>query len=190
MFKSKRVGVCIATAVSLLVTQPVFAQNRGFYASLDASQLTLSGVGPGDMSSDLAGATIGYNFNENLALEIGYGIASTNVKLGFAEIVDLSSITGFVVGSYPISDQFSLQGRVGVQSKRYKLRNLAIAAPIDRPRPFDTTHPAIGVGATWRLTDNLEATGDYTVSGDNPFSSSSGSSKNISIGLRWRFGKR
>jgi Outer membrane protein beta-barrel domain len=186
----RSIGIAFSSFVAFsgLAVQPAFAQDSGFYGGLDVAQLTISGLGLGDITSNMTGANVGYSFNEFLALELEYSKANTMAQLGFVDVLQLNSLSGFVVGTYPISDRVSLQARAGAQNLKYKVRNSAIAAPIDTARRINDTELALGVGAKWRLSDHLELHGGYTVSGENPFESSVGSSKQVSIGLQWRFG--
>jgi hypothetical protein len=78
-------------AFSGLAIQPAYAQIRSLYGGVDVAQLTISGLGLGDITSNMTGANAGYSFNEFLALEIEYSKANTMAQLGFVDVLQLNS---------------------------------------------------------------------------------------------------
>jgi hypothetical protein len=170
-----------------LNSAPASAEDAQFYGGIAAGNVTLTKLGLGDMSGNLVALRAGYRHNSYFGAEVEYGQSSETLQRSFISVWDFETTSGFLVGSYPVSESFSVHARGGFQLVRYKLRNSAIAAPIDIVSRIDDTNPAIGVGATWRITDSLDLRGDYTKSSEDIFSSDKRDVQTSTLSLQWRF---
>jgi OmpA-OmpF porin, OOP family len=168
----------------LALTTPALAD--GFYgvgevtyssASLDPSYfdnaLTTNGA-TGLSSSDSGGSYQwrlqgGYRFNPYLALELGYidfgkadyqaaysgGSAHGSLKAGGVDMAALVSV--------PLNDSFSVFGKLGVVDATVK-SNLQAGTPADSASgdtSVNSVRPLLGLGASYKLTDNVDLRADY-----------------------------
>ena len=139
-----------AAAVALMATPALAQGSTGAYANLGYTQYDTH-------NSTLGGVTgrLGYNFSPNVGGEVEYtgGVNDdTNAKLR-------DSYGAYAVGRVPLSDRFSLFGRVG-----YNKIN------IDGRNGFADRHEdgiAGGVGAEYQATSGLGIRGQYTRLGGN-----------------------
>jgi len=174
----------LASLALLALSPTAFAD--GFYglgevthssASLDSahfdSALTANGA-TGLSSSDSGSGNQwrlqgGYRFNPYLAVEAGYidfgkvdytasytgGSAEGSLKAGGADLAVLVGV--------PLGDSFSVFGKVGGVEASVK-SNLTASAPAALASGDASTHvlrPLLGVGAIYKLTDNVDVRGDY-----------------------------
>lgn len=107
MFKKFAVAAALVAASSVSFA----AAPTPFYAGVDVSSTKVDGF------DDKAGygAFIGYKLNENVAVEGGYHrLADTHVNFdGYRAATTLDQIDVSLVGTVPLSNGFSLLGRVG-----------------------------------------------------------------------------
>lgn len=111
----------------------------------------------------------GYRFNKNLAVEAGYidlgkvdykarylgGSAKGSLKAGGMDIVGLASL--------PLNDNFSVFGKAGVVVANVK-SSLTASVPAGLASGNDSAiviRPLIGVGASYKLTQNVDFRADY-----------------------------
>jgi OOP family OmpA-OmpF porin len=174
----------LAPLALLALTTPALAD--GFYgvgevtyssASLDNSYfnnaLITSGA-TGLSSSDSGGSFQwrlqgGYRFSPNLALEAGYidfgkvdyqanysgGSAQGSLKAGGVDLAALALL--------PLNDSFTIFGKLGVVDATVK-SNLQAGAPADSASgntSVNSVRPLLGLGATYKLTDNVDLRADY-----------------------------
>jgi len=136
----KKITLAVIAIASVAATSTVFAADEGWYmlggvgqttSSNDKSTLdsTLTSIGAHGFSSSLNKPTVynlqaGYQLNKNLAFEGGY-IGSTNENYSAnggnlsGAVTATAKVDGWnlvAVGILPLSDQFSLLGKLGVAS--------------------------------------------------------------------------
>src|SRR6476620_2649416 len=103
MFKKIAAAAALAFAAS-----SAFAAPTAYYGGLDLGSTKLDGLSDNKAS---VGGFLGYGFNQNFAIELGYrqlgswDVLGVNVK---AKQTHLS-----VVGSYPLGNQVEVYGRLG-----------------------------------------------------------------------------
>lgn len=174
----------LAPLALFALTTPVFAD--GFYGvgevthsslSLDRNHFdtalttnTAASLSSNDSGSDnkwrLQG---GYRFNPYLAVEAGYidfgkakyqasytgGSAQGSLKAGGFDVVALASL--------PVNDSFSIFGKAGMVAAKVK-SNLVAGAPATAASgnaSENVVRPLLGVGARYKLTDNVDLRADY-----------------------------
>lgn len=99
----------IAFAVLLsALAAPAFAE--GMYAGVNLGQSDADGFSANSFS--ILG---GYTIDKTLAAEVAY------VDLGSDSSVDVSALSVSAVGSYPINDQVSVLGRLGIASTKVEV---------------------------------------------------------------------
>ncbi|MTW35560.1 outer membrane beta-barrel protein [Pseudoduganella danionis] len=150
-----------AALLGLAVALPAFASDPfepGVYAGVNLGRASISSKYVESGHDATGGFAIGYQMTPNLGAEV---FAST---LSFDPFKGLLAAPGnypdshigvAVLGSIPLSDQFSLYGRLGIG--RTKMPSTRTSLP--------TTHetdPSIGIGASYAISRqwsvNLEAT--------------------------------
>lgn len=140
----------------------------------------------------------GYLFSPNFAVEAGYidlgkskykasydtaGVARGELKAGGIDVAAL--------GILPISNAFSVFGKVGVIGAKVDSR-LSADAPASAASGKDSTHealPLLGLGAKYKLTDNLDLRADFDhVSGIGKSSKTGEMNSNmLSVGVAYNF---
>jgi len=128
--------IAIALLLSACVATPAVAADAPFYAGIKLGSANKKVPGTNE-SSSAWGVFGGYTINPNFAVELGY------TDLGkVASVIDFSTFEVSAVGIYPINDQFSVYGKLGLAS---------------------TKEEALGVSAT-RSTATLGLGGQFNVS--------------------------
>jgi hypothetical protein len=103
MFKKIAVAAVLATLAA-----SSFAAAPGFYAGVDVGSTKVDGLSGDKTSYGILG---GYNFNQNVAVEVGYArLAKWNIS-GTSLNLDQADVS--VIGTVPLNNQFSIYGRLG-----------------------------------------------------------------------------
>ncbi|HEX4300828.1 MAG TPA: outer membrane beta-barrel protein [Gammaproteobacteria bacterium] len=168
-------------------TSSVSAADTGWYAGLDLGSsdyavmkpdlteisqvLAERGVANTTTESDTAtayGVDVGYQFDRYFALEGGYtdfGSSSSDINITFPAPFDspvkvhAKGETLFAVGILPVSDRFSLFGKLGLLTYTQDLTSAATitgVGPEILPKYSDSgTTSGIGVGASWAINDRF-----------------------------------
>lgn len=139
----------------------------------------------------------GYRFNPNLAVEAGYidfgktdykpnysgGSAKGSLKAGGVDVVGIASL--------PLNDSFSVFGKAGLVVAKVK-SSLAAGAPAGLASGNDSAtvvRPLVGVGASYKLTQNVDLRADYDYVNGLGSSGKTGkmNSSMFSLGLAYNF---
>jgi OOP family OmpA-OmpF porin len=205
----------VAATVGCAVMLPAHAADSGFYvgAGVGASQLAeknggvdtgLAAQGIGSASSIKKNATtfglnLGYQFTPNWAVEGGYtdlgshdinGTVSSPASDGLSGKVKARMWNVAAVGTLPLEGGFGVYAKLGVARTDTKVD---IASTTGATTPLDTKDdrwsPLIGVGALYRINENLDATVEYNridrLGSDN--STGRFDANTVMAGLRYRF---
>ena len=143
VFKSLAV---MALAGSAFAASAQSATSAGFYAGAEINRSTLTDFG----SKVGFGGNVGYALNQNLAVELSAASLGTYTVAGTE--VSTSALTASVVGSLPLSNDISVFGRLGYGQVR------AAAGGIKA----DTNSAAYGLGAAYKLNNNMSVRAEYT----------------------------
>jgi len=175
-----------------MLAGPAFAQDQGWYAGLHLGQSTakdgcdgVSGPGITCDDGDTAWRILGgYQFNKNLAVELGYsdlGEVSASGPGGSASIE--STVFELVaVGSWPFTPNFSAYGKAGM----YRSETDASAPGISESE--SNTGLTYGLGVRWDFTKNLAARAEYQIYSDVGGGNIGESDVDvISVGVLWKF---
>jgi len=168
MFKK----IAAATALLIASTAAFAAQPNTFYAGADIGRTDIDGIR--DRATSY-GAFAGYNFHQNFAVEGGYRVlADKDWKSGAVRAsgkVDQLSLS--VIGSLPVSESFSVYGRLGVN-------RLETRISLDDVRGKGSETKALyGVGVSYALTP--------TVSTRLEVQKPASGATNLSAGVAFRF---
>ena len=105
--------ITIVALLSVFVSMPAIAADTGFYAGVKLGSANKSVTGASETNSAF-GFFGGYSVNPNFAVEAGYTnlgtVASGNIKFNAMEVS--------AVGTFPINQQFSLYGKLGMASTK------------------------------------------------------------------------
>lgn len=123
----KKIAI-VALLSTAVMSSAAFAADQGGFVAADLGQVNYSNA-----TSQFSGASFGnpgtimlgggYRFNQNLAVEAGYSIIGdstiTTVAGGTAtEKLKASSFQVAAVGTFPINNQFSVFGKLGVANTK------------------------------------------------------------------------
>lgn len=186
----KRLGLTALAALALMAATAAQADTQpGFYAGAGIGSTKvgddISGVDDSDTGFKIFG---GYAFNKNLAVELGYfdlGEASGSFSdpfIGDASFdVGVSGLNASVVGRVPVSETFSLFGKLGFAS--YDLDGhvtiFGLGSASDSQSETDLTY---GIGAALSLGPQWEVRAEYeAIDVDN------GDANMLSVGAMYRF---
>lgn len=168
MFKK----IAAATALVIASSAAFAAQPNTVYAGADLGRTKIDGL-PGHGTS--VGAFVGYNVLPNVALEAGYRrLASiTFTAPGFRSDVDLNQLSLSAVGTLPLSNGFSLLGRLGYSSVEAETK-------VSGSRIKETDSNAIiGLGVGYAFTPAVSARLEFQKPGSD--------TQNVSVGLAYQF---
>lgn len=136
----------------------------------------------------------GYRFNQNLAVEAGYidfgeakysaaytgGTAKGKLKAGGVDVAAVLSL--------PVADSFSVFGKAGVVAARVKKTLSADALAVESSTSTNVVRPLFGVGASYKLTQNVDLRADFDHVSDLGKTASGKMNDNmVSLGLGYNF---
>ena len=138
---TKKWLVSMLGAAAMTVSAGALAQSAttGFYIGAEVGNTDVSGADD-DIGFKLLG---GYRFHRNIAAEVGYGMLYDKSD------VEVTALEFVAVGMYPINNQFSILGKLG-------LANVEVDSPFGSE---DKTELTWGLGAQFDLTPNLALRG-------------------------------
>ena len=211
---AKLFSLAVAAAASALTVQTAFAQDSGWYAGGNAGR-SMATVDDARITSGLAAAGLattsitdrdrttgfkiygGYQLSPNFALEGGYFDLG---KFGFtANTSPTGTLNGDIrvrglnldlVGTLPLSEQFSLLGRVGAnfaQTRGSFSGTGAVGVTNPNPSKRDTNFK-IGIGLQYAFTESLSMRGEFERYRINDAVGNKGHVDMLSVGLVYRFG--
>ncbi len=101
--------IALSVTASLAVADGVTAVTSPVYINLNTGFATMSNLPTGSWAGAL---NAGYNFNEALAVEVGYSILPSS-QYGSTTVTQ-NAFDVAVKGTLPLSEMFSLYGRLGL----------------------------------------------------------------------------
>lgn len=134
----------IAIAVLLsAIAAPAFAE--GMYVGVNLGQNKYDDSTMTKTTSNAVGVLGGYTFSKNFAAEAAYiSLGSLELSPGFTVKTTALSLSG--VGSFPISDQFSLFAKLGLAQTKADITSL----------PSETKSGAtFGIGGQYNVTSAI-----------------------------------
>jgi len=163
MFKKIAAAAALAFAAS-----SAFAAPTAFYGGLDVGSTKID-----DFSDSKAsfGGFLGYGFNQNVAVELGYRQLGSWDLLGIDLKAKQTHLS--VVGSYPLNAQFDVYGRLGYNQLRAEAKYQGATYG------EDTTGVLYGIGLNYNFTP--------TISGRFEVQKPSSDSTNYGVGVVFKF---
>ena len=200
--------------LAALSSAGVAAQDAGWYgganlgrsgATIDDARINSSLLGSGFGSSVIVDddrstgfkAFGGYQINKNFAVEGGYfnlgnfGYTATTVPAGTLDgRIKLRGLNLDLVGTVPLSEKFSVFGRVGMnyaQARDSFSGTGAVQVANPNPRKNDTNYK-LGLGLQYALTESLAVRAEAERYRVNDAIGNRGHIDLVSVGLIYRFG--
>jgi len=193
MSNFKKGFAVLGVASAMLVAAPAFAQDQGFYAGLTLGQSkqkdACDGIGGGASCDDKDNAWRilgGYQFNKNLAVELGYNdLGEVSASGAFSASIEAKAWEVTAVGSWPFTPQFSAYGKLGLYRGETDFSTNNPAFGSESETNTDLTY---GIGVRWDFTKNLGVRAEYQIYKDLGGGNIGESDVNvISIGGIFRF---
>ena len=140
----------------------------------------------------------GYDLNRNVAIEAGifdlgkFGYTATTAPPGtLTGDIRLKGLNLDLVGKWPVTDKFSVMGRVGVANTRAQDRFVGTGAVIvTNPSPSKReTNLKVGLGMGYDFNESLGARVEYERYRINDAIGNKGHVDLVSVGLVYRFGR-
>lgn len=157
----KRHSILAALAITLLSPLAAYAENYAG-ASIGRSEHKF------DWTDDDASATSfklygGHNFTRNFGVEAGYAAhgkwSMTNGDFGASTRV--ASLYVAATATLPVTEQFSLTGKLGVADNRMKYRNSHAGQAGYTSPTYTRTHAMAGIGASYAFAPGLAGVVEY-----------------------------
>lgn len=192
--KIKKGFAVLGVASAMLVAGPVLAQDQGWYAGLTLGQSKqkdacdgVSGAGISCDDKDTAWRILGgYQFNKNLAVELGYtDVGEVSASGTFSASIEAKIWELVAVGSWPFTPNFSAYGKLGMYrgDTDFSTNNPAFANESE-----SNTDLTYGIGVRWDFTKNLGARAEYQIYKDiGGGNIGEGDVDVISVGVIWKF---
>ena len=184
MSKARKGLAILGLASAVAFAGPAFAQDQGWYAGVTFGQSTAKdaceGV-PACDDKDTAWRILGgYQFNKNLAVELGYTDLGEASASGAS--LEANAIEVVAVGSWPFTPQFSAYGKVGF------FRGDAELSDSSGSVSESNTDLTYGIGVRWDFTKNLGLRAEYQIYTNLGGGALVESDVDvISIGVIWKF---
>lgn len=167
--------IAIAALLSSIVAAPAFAADEGFYAGINLgrtnSNVSVLGVAT-SKNATVGGVLAGYQFTKNWAVEAEYTGAGKFSTTPAALSGKTDALSLSAVGIWPMSDAFSLYGKLGVA----RTTTTATSVPFGVVSGKNRTDLTYGLGLQYNVTPavgiragydryNSEFTGPAVISG-------------------------
>jgi predicted porin len=157
-----------AAAALVFIASSAFAAPTAFYGGVDLGSTKIDGFGDNKASF---GGFLGYGFNQNVAVELGYRQLGKWTEMGVDVKAKQTHLS--VVGSYPLNPQFDVYGRLGYNQLR------AEASFGNATYGEDTSGGLYGVGLNYHFTP--------AISGRIEVQKPSSDSTNYNVGIVFKF---
>ncbi len=164
MFKK----IAAAAALAFIATSAFAAQPTAFYGGVDVGSTKIDDF---DDSKASFGGFLGYGFNQNVAVELGYRQLGKFDYLGVDVKAKQTHLS--VIGSWPLNPQLDLYGRLGYNQLR------AEASYGNYTYGEDTSGGLYGIGLNYSFTP--------AIAGRIEVQKPSSDSTNISVGVAFKF---
>lgn len=146
--------IAIAALLSSFVAAPAFAADDGFYAGVTLGRSSTGNIAANTAmtksTNTVAGILAGYQFTKNWGAEAFYtGSGKFSATTGAVKLTGKSDTWGVnAVGTLPLSDAFSLYGKLGVASTKTTVSSVPLSNAAGASRSTAT----IGLGAIYNVT--------------------------------------
>lgn len=150
--------IIIVALLSAFAATPALADNTGkMYIAGDLGSATYNNMSPFP-NPGVVRFAVGSHFSRNLALEVGYSIFgdSTLISGANSATISASSFQIAAVGSFPLSEQFDLIGKLGLARNSAKgTSNFGVSATTSQ------SDLLVGLGAQYHLNSQVSLRAQY-----------------------------
>lgn len=161
----------LMTALLGAMTLPAWAEGIYIFGDIERNKLEAKFEGMSDSETKTGfGFGLGYQFNPNFGVELAYrdllSLSDSYSEPGYSASIktDLSALQVSVLGSYPLTDVFSLYGRLGVGKV-----DLDVSAYendggiVSRASGSESkTKAMFGLGARWAVAESVGLRAEYS----------------------------
>ena len=172
-----------------IYASPVSADNgAGFYAAIESGVVVLTDAGtfPNLRAISFIG---GYHFSPKVTIEAeNFGTYDAQNVAGTGTYVYQQNVTAIsIVGTYPLSNDFGLFGKLGWNSMSTKRTLNAFAGPSSNSAT--TSNVLYGIGAHYYITSHFGIRGEYVYLGKSKLDSSAAGAdtSRTSLGIFYDF---
>ena len=174
--------ITVALLLSAAFAAPAFAADSGWYAGVDVGSASVGSAFAGPVYTStrntVGGVQLGYQYDKNLGAELFFTGAGKFTAAGGGNTLNAKSDVWGVsaVGTLPLSDTFSVYGRLGIASSNTSVSNsVAGTAATGKSRTAATyglglqynVSPTVGVRFGVDSYSSAIANGSATGSTDN-----------------------
>ncbi|MET3132938.1 OOP family OmpA-OmpF porin [Oxalobacteraceae bacterium GrIS 1.11] len=181
-----------AALIGAALVFPMAAQAEGYYVggNVGSAEQKLSGDQfPSQKESKTAYKVLaGYDFTPNFGAEAAYvGLGKASISgNGMTVSSDASAFYVAATGTYPINEQFSLFGKVGISANKAKLN--ATVPGFSLSDTEKKTTAMFGIGAAFNMSKNVSFVAEYENFGKLADDSGISLKANMfSAGVRYKF---
>lgn len=188
-------GAAMAVSAPAAFAQAKSAADTGWYVGGSIGQSTTDCSAPAGFSCDDKDTAYkifgGYQINRNFAAEAGYtDLGKVTATSGGTNVEVKATAWDLVgVGAFPLSNQFSIYGKLGFYSGELKVSS-NLAAGSGKKTTTDLTY---GAGVQYNFSRNLGLRGEWQRYGSakTPATGATTEEKNdidvLSVGVVWKF---
>ena len=195
MSKARKGLAILGLASAMAFAGPAFAQNGGFFIGGSIGQtdvdeeITTGVIDSGDVDGKDTGWKIfgGYMFNRHFGVELAYidaGEVSYSGTFGGFPVtggkVELSAFNLSALGVLPISEQFSVFGKVGLFKWEAEFSDTTGGVPFSGDD--DGTDVSFGLGVAYNFNRNFGLRAEYEL-----FKTDDADASLLSVGVVWKF---
>jgi OOP family OmpA-OmpF porin len=152
----------IAAAALALIATTASAADSNFYVGGDIGSSKFKVDGESGSKTGF-GATLGYTLNPNVAFELSARRLGSWKEDGVT--VKANALQASVLGIAPITNEFSLYGRLGLTRNSVKATEGGYSGSVHK------TKALFGLGASYQLAKNVSLRGEYMNLGSNKLGS-------------------
>lgn len=160
----------LALAISgSMLTSAAIAETPGLNVGFDLGRAEAkkfcNNITDCDNSDTTAKVHVGYQFNPNIGMEVGYVSFGTIFKSNDSASAayarqKANALTVSAIGSINLTELFDIYGRVG--AARYDTKGSGMVQGV-RVKDKDGFTPLLGAGVKFNLTENFALRGEYQV---------------------------
>ncbi len=160
-------------ALSAALTTSAFAADNTVYATVGLGSANFQNNSLGFPNPGKFDVGLGYSFSPTLAAELSYHTFGdstlVNAITGVSVTIKSSSLTIGVVGSYPISEQVSLLGKIGLASNKAEASsNTGFSSSVSKTSMYYALGGEYNINQKYAVRAQYEDFGDFEDAA-NPF---------------------
>ncbi len=148
-----------------MLSSTALAESSGLNVGIDVGRVEAkkfcNNITKCDNADNTAKAHVGFQFNPNIGVEVGYvsfGTIFKNNDSAAAAAQKASAFTASAIGTINVTDMVGIYGRAG--AARYDTKNSGLVSGVI-VKDENGVSPFFGAGVKFNLTDNVALRGEY-----------------------------